>query len=83
MLAHQQSYRISNVFMPRALSRPFSDAVAAQYVLQRLSNVPESVRPSVRHIIPPQQRRAAGLLLSAVHRSTAAGAQQQTRAVSC
>jgi len=34
--------------MPRALSRPFSDAVAAQYVLQRLSNVPESVRPSVR-----------------------------------
>jgi len=32
--------------MPRALSRPFSDAVAAQYVLQRLSNVPESVRPS-------------------------------------
>ena len=29
-----------------AACRPFADAVAAQYVLQRLSNVPESVRPS-------------------------------------
>ena len=46
------------------------------------------VRQSVCPIVPPQQRRAAGLQLSAVwagdiDRQWQHGAQQQMRAVSC
>ena len=57
--------------------------LSAQYVEQGLCDGPVSVRPSVRPIDQQQQRRPAGLLLSAGvcsrYRPTAAGAVLQAR----